>query len=267
MSYNKLQDHLSGWEPSDFGEGWQFYVCRTYHTNDAKGQRLEKPFGSFYAIRNIPPQVRQMPVKPVLIGATIPPALVNGNVREDILALFEGSDQSQIRVLSPYDAQPYSPYFNIPDLLAFSTRRLDGEYIHVQFPAGWTELAAAPPRPDELRPEFTRFLDPLVEMCRLNRPHPVVLCDFGAAELLLAYYLALCAGTRTIFLAGPGFPLDEIPPVFRELPHVRLNLQDGVEEVRAAIFAESLGPPPLRADDHPLRRGLRRIVRRLRTVG
>jgi hypothetical protein len=268
VSHNKLQDHLSGWEPDDFGAGWRFLVCPTYHTNDAKGRRLAKPFGSFYAIRDIPALLRSLPVKPLLIGASVPPAPVNGKVREEILAIFEGFDQSQLRIFSSYDARPYSPYYNIPNLLEFSTRRLDGEYHHVRFPDGWAELAADPPKPRQLRREFARFLEPFVESCRSNGHHPVLLCDFAPVEQLLAYYLAVSAGTRTLFLSSRGYPVEEIAQVFQSLPHERLNLEDGVDKVRAAIFAEqATTPPSLLERDHLLLRGLRRVVRRLGDVG
>ncbi len=264
VSHNKLQDHLSGWEPIDFGEGWRFLVCPTYHTSDAKGQRLEKSFGSFYAIRNIPALLRSLPVNPILIGTSVPPAPVNGGVRDEILEIFEGFDQSQIRVFSSYDARPYSPYYNIPNLLEFSTRRLDGEYHHVRFPDGWAELAADPPNPRQLRREFARFVEPFIESCRSNGHHPVLLCDFTPAELLLAYYLAISAGTRTLFLSSRDYPLDEIPQVFQRLPHKLLNLQGGIDKVRAAIFAEQATASPLAVDrDHLLLRGLRKVVRRL----
>lgn len=268
VSHNKLQDHLSGWEPDDFDEGWRFLLCPTYHTADAKGQRLEKPFGSFYAIRDIPALLPMLPVKPLLIGVSVPPAQVNGKVREEILAIFEGFDQSPLRIFSSYDARPYSPYFNIPNLLEFSTRRLDGEYHHVRFPDGWAELAPDPPKVGQLSRKFARFLKPLVESCRRNRHHPVLLCDFGPAELLLAYYLAVFAGTRTLFLSSPGFPVEEIPQPFQRLPHKRLNLQDGIDEVRAAILAEQATIPPSLLDrDHLLLRGLRKVARRLGAVG
>lgn len=262
VSHNKLQDHLSGWEPGDFGDGWRFLVCNEYHTIDAKGHPLEKPYGSFYAIRDIPARLPQLPVNPLIIGASVPPARVDDKVRGEILAIFDGFDQSRLHVLSSYDARPYSPYHNIPNLLDFSTRRLDGRYIHVRFPEGWAELAAAPPQPGRLMPEFARFLDPYVALCRDNAHHLVLLCDFAANESLLAYYLALVAGTRTLFLSGPQYSAEATAHLFRRLPHKRLNLDDGIENVRSAIFAEQVtAPSPAPRKNHLLLRGLRRIAR------
>jgi len=262
VSHNKLQDHLSGWAPEDFGAGWRFLVCTEYHTLDAKGLPLKKPFGSFYAIRDMPAALPRLPVNPLIIGASVPPAPIDGRVREEILAIFDGFDQSQLNILSSYDARPYSPYYNIPNLLDFSTRRLDGRYFHVRFPEGWAELAADPPRPGRLMPDFARFLDPYVALCRDNAHHLVLLCDFAASESLLAYYLALVAGTRTLFLSGPQYSAEATAHLFRRLPHKHLNLDDGIENVRSALFAEqATAHPPAPRKNHLLLRGLRRIAR------
>jgi len=238
VSHNKLQDHLSGWKPEDFGDGWHFLVCSAYHTVDAKGNPLDKPFGSFYAIRDIPPALSKLPVNPLIIGASVPPAQVNGKIREEILAIFEGFDQSALRIFSAYDGRPYSPYFNIPNLREFSTRRLDGQYHHVQFPQGWAQLAANPRNPRRLPREFSRFLAPYVELIRDNDHHVVLLCDFGPNESLLAYYLARAAGTVTMLLSSSEYSPEPALRLFQNLPYKRLDLEDGIEAVRTSIFAE-----------------------------
>ena len=243
VTYNKLQDHLSGWEPHEFGEGWRFLVCPTYHLSDAKGRPLEKPFGSFYAIMDIAPKLKIAKAKPVFIGATIPPAPIDGNIREDLLELVSGYDQSAFRILSAYDGRPYCPYYKISHLLEFSTKRLDSDYHHVHFPKGWAELTANPPALEKLAPRFVRFLAPLVRACWANRQNPVVLCDFAPAETLLAYYLALAARTKTIFLCSPKQPLAAISRLFEQLPHQRVDLADGVDNARAAILDQK--PPAL----------------------
>jgi hypothetical protein len=45
------QEHRSGWLPEDFGEDWEFLLSETFYTTDAWGNKLEKPHGAFYAIR------------------------------------------------------------------------------------------------------------------------------------------------------------------------------------------------------------------------
>lgn len=254
VSHNKLQDHLSGWEPEDFGEGWRFLVCNEYHTIDAKGHPLEKPFGSFYAIRDIPALLSRLPVNPLIIGASVPPARIDGKVRAEVLAVFDGFDQSRLQILSSYDARPYSPYYNIPNLLEFSTRRFDGQYFHVRFPEGWNALAVNPPAPRRLAPEFVRFLEPYVALCRQREDRLVLLCDFAPAESLLAHYLSVMAGTRTLLLSSARYPTEDAMRLFRRLPHVLVNLDDGIERARSAIFNDP-------CKSNMLLRGLRWIAR------
>ena len=47
-----MQEHLSGWEPEDFGEKWSFYICNNFHHINFKGELLDQPHGAFYAICN-----------------------------------------------------------------------------------------------------------------------------------------------------------------------------------------------------------------------
>lgn len=266
VSHNKLQDHVSGWEPKDFEDDWRFLVCSAYHTVDAKGNPLDRPFGSFYAIRDIPPALPKLPASPLVIGASVPPARPNGKIREEILAIFEGFDQSTLRILSSYDARPYSPYYNIPDLLEFSTRRLDGQYHHVQFPEGWAQLAANPRNPLWLPERFSRFLAPYVELTRDHGYRVVLLCDFGPNESLLAYYLARTAGTSTLLLSGPEYSPEPALRLLQNLPHKRLDLGDGIEAVRARLFAEQAIPASTYGRRSYLMSGLRSVARRLRAV-
>jgi len=49
-----LQRHRSGWFPEDFGDFWDFHVCKEYHQEDNKGKPWEIPKGAFWAIRNLP---------------------------------------------------------------------------------------------------------------------------------------------------------------------------------------------------------------------
>jgi hypothetical protein len=47
-----VQEHLSGWIPEDFGSGWDFYICESYHKYDFRNQRLDKEYGTFFAVKN-----------------------------------------------------------------------------------------------------------------------------------------------------------------------------------------------------------------------
>jgi len=47
-----VQEHLSGWIPEDFDDGWDFHICETFHKHDFRNELLEKPYGAFFAIKN-----------------------------------------------------------------------------------------------------------------------------------------------------------------------------------------------------------------------
>lgn len=53
MEGGEWQEHKSGWMPEDFDESWDIYACEDYHVTDNRGVPLEKPFGAFWAIKNI----------------------------------------------------------------------------------------------------------------------------------------------------------------------------------------------------------------------
>jgi len=49
----KWQEHKSGWEPQDFDNSWNIYVTKKFHFTDNLGKKLKKPFGAFFAIKNM----------------------------------------------------------------------------------------------------------------------------------------------------------------------------------------------------------------------
>lgn len=49
------QEHKSSWLPEDFDESWDIYASEDYHQYDNMGKLFEKPFGAFWAIKNISP--------------------------------------------------------------------------------------------------------------------------------------------------------------------------------------------------------------------
>jgi len=48
-----FQEHISGWLPADFNADWSLHLCEEYHNHDAEGKQLKKPFGAFFAIKNM----------------------------------------------------------------------------------------------------------------------------------------------------------------------------------------------------------------------
>jgi hypothetical protein len=50
-----FQEHKSGWLPEDFNSEWKKLVCQNYHVHDDNGKPFDKPFGAFYAIKNVDP--------------------------------------------------------------------------------------------------------------------------------------------------------------------------------------------------------------------
>ena len=47
-----VQEHLSGWFPEDFGDGWDFYICETFHKVDFRNQLLKQEYGAFFAVKS-----------------------------------------------------------------------------------------------------------------------------------------------------------------------------------------------------------------------
>ena len=52
LSGAEYQEHKSGWMPEDFDETWNIYACKDFHDVNNVGEKLEKPFGAFWAIKN-----------------------------------------------------------------------------------------------------------------------------------------------------------------------------------------------------------------------
>lgn len=48
-----VQEHLSGWEPADFGVEWDILSCPDFHLENNLGETLSQPIGAFWAIRNL----------------------------------------------------------------------------------------------------------------------------------------------------------------------------------------------------------------------
>jgi hypothetical protein len=189
VAHNKLQSHLSGWMPEDFPPHWRHLICADYHKTDNKSEPLEKPIGVLYAICDFE-QRPSLPSRPMLVGKTIPPKLIDGQVRDSIVEIFAGFDPSSFAVSSPDDASPYTPLYNIPDLKLFSTRRLDCKYHQIQWPKGWTSLPtnAVPFR--SLSSDHQLFLIDWAGRLTDAGHRSLILTDFGMSELLLVHYVS-----------------------------------------------------------------------------
>lgn len=48
------QEHKSGWEPEDFDDSYNICASKVFHNFDNMGRAFDKPFGAFWAIKNIP---------------------------------------------------------------------------------------------------------------------------------------------------------------------------------------------------------------------
>lgn len=46
------QEHKSGWLPEDFDDTWDIYACKDFHNTNNIGEKIDKPFGALWAIRN-----------------------------------------------------------------------------------------------------------------------------------------------------------------------------------------------------------------------
>jgi hypothetical protein len=49
----KWQEHRSGWDPEDFGEGWDSLVVKDFHQTDNLGEKYEVPKGAFVSIYTV----------------------------------------------------------------------------------------------------------------------------------------------------------------------------------------------------------------------
>jgi hypothetical protein len=236
VAYNPLQEHLSGWNMADFPEPWHLLICRHYHTTDSKGAPLAEPHGVMYAFRDFAAEKPALHSSPLLIGRTLPPAPLPSGPRTVILDLFQPFDQSRMGVASAYDARPYSPLYNIPDLRAFSQQRLNSQYHAIQWPDKWAELAARPPHFDDLTMVQRRFVEGWMTVCQQHQYKSLVLFDFAVEELLLAFYLAERLSLPVIVVEDKDYrvPFEAARLLPKETK--RLDLQHGVADVRAGLL-------------------------------
>ena len=53
LNGGEFQEHLSGWTPEDFGNKFDFYVCKEFHKFGDDGKELDEVHGAFFAIQNM----------------------------------------------------------------------------------------------------------------------------------------------------------------------------------------------------------------------
>jgi len=46
-----MQEHKSGWQPEDFGEGWDIVIAEGFHELDNEGKKFDTPYGALWAIK------------------------------------------------------------------------------------------------------------------------------------------------------------------------------------------------------------------------
>jgi len=51
LSGGHMQEHKSGWQPKDFGEGWDIFVADGFHEFSGDGKKFDTPFGALWAIK------------------------------------------------------------------------------------------------------------------------------------------------------------------------------------------------------------------------
>lgn len=59
MDGGHWQTHRSGWDLEDFGDEWEFVVCKDYIHLDEDNHPMDQPMGAFWAIRNLGPAREQ----------------------------------------------------------------------------------------------------------------------------------------------------------------------------------------------------------------
>jgi hypothetical protein len=53
------QNHKSGWKPKDFDEKWDIFLCEKFHFGTDEKNLFKKPYGAFWALLNIEPDMEQ----------------------------------------------------------------------------------------------------------------------------------------------------------------------------------------------------------------
>jgi len=93
------QEHLSGWDPEDFGFGWKIHICETFHKVDFSQRILDKPHGAIFALKTFTDKPIAKPGKLVDIRRPLPSELELARVEKE-LARTQAELAEARRVLS-----------------------------------------------------------------------------------------------------------------------------------------------------------------------
>lgn len=107
LSGTSVQEHLSGWLPEEFGEHWEFHICKNFHNVDFKGEPLETVYGAFYAIYNPKGKEIQKPAAWSEIRKPLPSEIELGQMR-NIMNEMEITIKGYQKILqSPFVKYPW----------------------------------------------------------------------------------------------------------------------------------------------------------------
>jgi hypothetical protein len=203
MGGGTWQEHRSGWEPADFGPGWEVLVAHDFHTHDNKGRPHAAPHGALWAIYEARAErraERAAPTRaPVTVGIAVPEGgrtlaacleaiapnlrpgdeivIADGGAGEAALATayaFAARHPRSTRVLAGARTQAFA---------AHSVLHAAARPLVLLVPPG----AAIPPR----------FLDEAVALLATQPPSSAVAFELASGEMcLLGPAEQLCAASR-----------------------------------------------------------------------
>lgn len=116
---NGVQEHLSGWEPEDFGREWSFYICEGFHSVDFKNDPLEQTYGAFYAIRNFNEKATYVPGKISDFRRLLPSEVEAQKLREELQQIMYDKEVIQNNYNSLYNSRGVRLINSFKKLLAF----------------------------------------------------------------------------------------------------------------------------------------------------
>ncbi|SDD91686.1 Methyltransferase domain-containing protein [Paenibacillus sp. UNCCL117] len=92
------QKHRSGWVPEEFDGTWDIVACENFHSHNNIGQKLEEPFGAFWAIKN------------KKLSDTTWPSLINN--KENLVPSIMGRVDQVIQLLKAENVSLYNQKLN-----------------------------------------------------------------------------------------------------------------------------------------------------------
>lgn len=115
FAYNKLQNHVSGWNKGDF-DGWELLICEDF----APHQQTGKTYGLMYAFKNFEKEKARLPGKLLLVSGKVPPVDdKDWHIIKDLFAEIDPADAVILTddTLSDYMVENF-------DVVGFAKKRL-----------------------------------------------------------------------------------------------------------------------------------------------